>query len=365
MRLVSSASAIALDCGSTCGEAPLSKMVTRLPSPWWRASCCQAKRAPWPSAKSLFLPPSRHTTLAVLRRDLVDGPGVARRDEQVAVGVDVDRVDVEVVEEVADAGVGLGRRHVVEAAPLEQHLRARNLELLDDPLDDLLRAAALAGLREVDGAQIPGGHERRPVGREEELVQVGRLPAAGREPCDLAVGLVEDHVVAVAEPVLGLPLPPGQHRLALVERGLEVRGRLVRGRVEPHRLPVVVEDQHAALAGARRRRDEDAARGSARRRVEDGHLRRLQVRPRHEVMRVACASSARPRALERPGRALAAAREKEPGAGRQCSREQPAAADRAVCVFLVQPSHGTVPAWCCPTKYGAWLQRAVNAWEVR
>ena len=164
--------------------------------------------------------------VAVLLRDLVDGPGVTRRDEQVAVGVDVDRVDVEVVEEVADAGVGLGRRHVVEAAPLEQHLRARNLELLDDPLHDLLRAAALAGLREVDGAQVPGGHERRPVGREEELVQVGRLPAAGREPRDLAVGLVEDHVVAVAEPVLGLPLPPGQHRLALVESGLEVRRRL-------------------------------------------------------------------------------------------------------------------------------------------
>ena len=54
-------------------------------------------------------------------------------------------------------------------------------------------------------------------GREEELVQIGSLPSAGREPRDLAVGAVEDHVLSVAEPVLGLPLPPGEHGLALVE----------------------------------------------------------------------------------------------------------------------------------------------------
>jgi len=167
------------------------------------------------------------------------------------------------------------------------------------------------------------------------------------QPWTDAIGISNHtyHVVAVAEPVLGLPFPPGQHRLALVESGLEVRRRLVRGRVEPHRLPVVVEDQRAALAGARRRRDEDAAGGSARRRVEDGHLRRLQVRPRHEVMRVACASSALRGALERPGRALATTREDEPYSRRQRPGEQPAPADRAVFVFLVQPGHGTFSPW--------------------
>ena len=42
-------------------------------------------------------------------------------------------------------------------------------------------------------------------------------PAAGREPRDLAVGVVEHHVVADPEPVLRLALPPGERRLAAIE----------------------------------------------------------------------------------------------------------------------------------------------------
>ncbi len=65
--LVSIDSAIARDCGSTLGAAPLSKMVISVPPSWLRASCCHAKNVPSPITKSLFLPPSRQITCPVWR----------------------------------------------------------------------------------------------------------------------------------------------------------------------------------------------------------------------------------------------------------------------------------------------------------
>ena len=66
--------------------------------------------------------------------DLVDRMRVAGGDEQVAVVVDVDRVDVEVVIGAAgisrQAIVGLHERHVVDAVPLEQNAAGPDVELL-------------------------------------------------------------------------------------------------------------------------------------------------------------------------------------------------------------------------------------------
>src|SRR5207253_776600 len=84
----------------------------------------------------------------VAAADLVDGPRVARRDEQVAVGRDVDGVDVEVVVRALDGAARLREVDVVEAPPLEEQPPARHLELLDDAAHDDAAGAA-AGAREA------------------------------------------------------------------------------------------------------------------------------------------------------------------------------------------------------------------------
>src|SRR5262249_18329544 len=102
---------------------------------------------------------------------LVDGPGGASRDDQVAVVGDVDRVDVEVVELRTDPRVRLRGVDVVEASPLEEHPRARDRELLDDAADDA-RPGASAEARQVPRRRVPGGDEGGPSRRDQELVQV-------------------------------------------------------------------------------------------------------------------------------------------------------------------------------------------------
>jgi hypothetical protein len=74
---------------------------------------------------------------AALAVDLGDGPGVAGRDEQVAVVVDVYGVDVEVV--VAVGGV-FGRQDVrlidsdvLQAVPLEEYFAGLDINLLEYP----------------------------------------------------------------------------------------------------------------------------------------------------------------------------------------------------------------------------------------
>ena len=115
-------------------------------------------------------------------------------------------------------------------------------------------------------------------------MQVGLEPVAGREARDLAVRVVDDHVLAARERVLLERLPPRQHRLALPQRDAEVHRRLRRGRVEPDDLAGGVEDHHPALAGARRRREEEVARRRPRRGVRTSIDRRPQVRARVEVL---------------------------------------------------------------------------------
>ena len=70
-------------------------------------------RVPGPIAKLLRLPPSRQRTCPLRGVDVVGRPRVARVDEQVAVALHVDRVDVEVVERlraVPGARRGVGAR---------------------------------------------------------------------------------------------------------------------------------------------------------------------------------------------------------------------------------------------------------------
>ena len=72
-------------------------------------------------------------------------------------------------------------------------------------------------------------------------MQVGVVAVAGADVGDGLVGAVVDDVLALAEADFeDAPLPPGQHRLALVGLGLEVGRRLPGGQgVKPHERAVL------------------------------------------------------------------------------------------------------------------------------
>src|SRR5215213_9160053 len=125
----------------------------------------------------------------------------------------------------------------------------------------------------LSAGQIPrhltvDGDQRRVLGRDEELVVVSFVAVAGSEPGYLAIGMIEDHVLALAKACV-VALPPGEHLLALVSLHLEVERVLLiitLQRMEPYRLPPIVEDQRGVFAGAPRlgfflRGDEDVTWG--------------------------------------------------------------------------------------------------------
>ena len=145
---------------------------------------------------------------------------------------------------------------MVEAPPFEEDAAARQLELLDDSdhHDAVLPAAVLP---QVGFGMVPGRDERRIAVGEKELVQVRAPAVSGLEPLHHSVARIEDHVRPLAEPVLGLPLPPRQHRLAEIRRRPEVQRRDGLRRVEVDDVAVVV-DQHRAA----RSRSGRAARGT-------------------------------------------------------------------------------------------------------
>ena len=81
------------------------------------------------------------------------------------------------------------------------------------------------------------------------------------------------------------PLPPRQHRFALVPLYGEVGGRAVaRQRLEPHERAVAFDDHRAGGAGPGVGGEEDVPRRARRRGGGDGHLRRLQVRAQSELL---------------------------------------------------------------------------------
>src|SRR5439155_7032760 len=108
---------------------------------------------------------------ARLPAHLVGGPRVPCGDEQVAVGGDVDRVDVEVVEAPPRPALDLRLvdRDVVEAPPLADQTAARQRKLLDDAADNQVAATP------ADAPQIPrhclvARHESGVVRCDDELV---------------------------------------------------------------------------------------------------------------------------------------------------------------------------------------------------
>src|SRR5262249_28086222 len=109
----------------------------------------------------------------------------------------------------------------------------------------------------------------------------------GSESRDLAIRGVDDDPLAVAEPVDGLPLPPRQDRLAVERLSLEVGHDLaVRRGVEPDELAGAVEDHRATLPRTGRRREEDEPRRGPPTVPKHRDDRRLEVRPRGEVLHV-------------------------------------------------------------------------------
>ena len=301
IRLVSSAITSPRDWGSTCGRAPSSNRL--ITSPAVVTACVvlpgEARSRPHDEVALLAAETPQHATGLALQ--LVHGPGVPRRDEVVPVRVVLDRVDVEVVERRLVSRVGLRDRHVVEAVPLEEHLPARELELLHDAADDSIV------LLPTEGGQVGVGvgvrrDQRRVLGRDQKLVQVGGPAAARGELRDPPVGLVDDHVRPVTETVRRVPLPPGQDGLAPVQRRPEVHRGRARG-MEPDRLAGVVDDHHTALAGPLRGSEEQEPARDARLGAENRQPGRVQLGARDErtdARRPRRASPLRPLPRRRP-----------------------------------------------------------------
>ncbi len=233
---------------------------------------------------------------------LVDGTGIAGRDQELAVRRDRDRVDVEVVERVrlGAAGerlVGVGDRDVVQAVPLEQHAAGRDVDLLHGPGQGhpLLRPAQLG---QVGRHRPERGDQRGVLRGDDELVQVGLQSVARADGGDGPVRTVGDHRLAF--PVAGdhAALPPGEHRLAPVGLDLEVHpsrpgaGREGGVRRIPDDAAVPVQDHQSRLARpgkriARGRQDEvggvGGRRGGLTVTVRDRQGRGVEIAAGHEV----------------------------------------------------------------------------------
>ena len=230
-------------------------------------------------------PPDDPSGVAV---DLVDGPGVATRDEQVAVGGEADRVDVEVV--VGRAGVlrdrlvAVGQRHVVKAVPVEQHSAGAPRRPPGRCRRRPRRCAGRRLRRGRGGSRGTRSISAVPCGVRRERVLIGVVAVTGMHSRDDVVRGVGDHALALA--VAGAAdapsLPPGEDRPALVALEAEVARHLARRqRPEPHRTAEVVDDQRAGLLAGRGREvlgaEEDQPRSEPGCSVEHGDLRRPEV----------------------------------------------------------------------------------------
>ena len=188
---------ITRDCGSDLIVPSLSLSKRRIVfSPAGSGLCCQANRTPAPSVKSLCLPPSRQRTWPVCAVDLVDRPGVPARDEQVAVVVEVDGVDVEVVVGVAlgHRRVAVVERHVVEAVPLEEDPAGCDVDLLDDRRRRPCRRFGPPTEERSYGTLVVDRDQRRPLRCQCELVPVGVEAVAGMHGRDDVIRAVDDVV---------------------------------------------------------------------------------------------------------------------------------------------------------------------------
>src|SRR5919107_1389163 len=260
--------------------------------------------------------------LARLARDLVQGGSPARRDGQVSVGMWIYGVDVEVIESRLEVGRWTVERllqlDMVEAVPLEEHLPALDVDLLDNPFQH----------RTVDGAAHTGQvrthfivdrDQRRILGRDNELVVIPFVAVAGPDSIYLPVGMVTDHILALSVACV-VSLPPGEYRLPSVRLDCEVEGvglGILQG-MEPDRLSTGVDYKRRVLGGGLLlrtflRRDEDVAWRGA------GHFRahldvgRAKVGARTERPRLALS-------LRRGGHPRAGGRTATKGAG-ECDQD--------------------------------------------
>src|SRR5215204_926028 len=167
-------------------------------------------------------------------------------------------------------------------------------------------------------------------------MMVSLVAIAGPEPGYLAVGMVEDHVLALAEACV-VSLPPGEHRLSPVCLDLEVERVflfITLEGVEPYWLPAIVNDQRSVLAGPARpwlllRGDEDVTWGRTvrLRPYLDGW--RAELRPRTEGPRLLPPCR---RSDSSGARALLTAQgasQRDPGATSSHSPEEPSSRDLA------------------------------------
>jgi len=109
-------------------------------------------------------------------------------------------------------------------------------------------------------------------------VLVAGEAVAGADERDLAVGAVQDHVIASAATELRVSLPPGQYGAAPITLYPEI-GHPEPDRLEPDGAAAFVDDQWAALAHGLLWRDEDVTWCRAVRGDVDRHRRRPEVWP--------------------------------------------------------------------------------------
>ena len=235
-------------------------------------------------------PPDLPANLAGRRIDVVDGPGRARGDQQAAVRLRGDRVEVEPVVGPGDAGaarghVGAREGHVLERVPLVHHEARADVDLLEDGVIDRgERAAALR--REVAVERLPGGDQRGPGRGQGQLVEVLGEAVARADGGEVSVGGRVDLAAAQTEAVAAdRALPPGQHALPAVALHAQVGGEGVRRqRLEVDELAGGRIDRRARLTGTRVGGDEDVAVATrGRRGLGDREHRGLQAGRRAEV----------------------------------------------------------------------------------
>src|SRR5215217_5235523 len=102
--------------------------------------------------------------------------------------------------------------------PLEKYLARLDIQLLDYPVKhNTVYRTTDAG--EVHGHLAVDRDKSGILGRDEELVVVSLVAVAGPEPLYLPVGVVADHVLALAKAGV-ITLPPGEHRLPFVRLDL-------------------------------------------------------------------------------------------------------------------------------------------------
>jgi len=232
--------------------------------------------------------------------DLVHGPRVAVRDQEVPVGELVDRVQVPRIPRAGGrrAGVGVAHADAPVGMPLVHDEARLDVDLLGDGVQHHpVRGAPDLG--EVARDRGINGDQRVSVGQKLELVQVRAIAVARLHRRDAPVGAVQDVAHALAEPGReDHSLPPREHRLSVQRLRTEVqRGLTRRPRRKPDHLAAGVQDHRPRrtdghdfdlriLGRSGDRRDEyvgaiGAGRGSAR-----TDLRGMQIGSREEGLRL-------------------------------------------------------------------------------